>query len=339
MTVVRVVLADRSPAVRAVLRRLLTSDARISVEGETADGRELLELTQKLRPNGVILDLDLPNLGGRALAEAIWEASRVPIFALAPRQHSETTREAFGAHHLGVIAVFPKPDVPEEWGELGRTLGEAVLNVASEKNATQEIGHEPDDTPVIGRDLRFIAVGASTGGPGAISELLQAIGPDTSLGVAVVQHISSGFEEALVDWLATELGADVAVARDGDALLPGFVRLAPAGGHLRLDRGGILRVDRATGPVNGHCPAVDVLFQSLVQHASGEVAAVLLSGMGSDGVDGLAELYSRDVLTIAQDRASCALFGMPRAAIERKVVSLSLPPAQIGRLLSRSGRR
>lgn len=95
-------------------------------------------------------------------------------------------------------------------------------------------------------------------------------------------------------------------------------------------------MDRETGPVDGHCPAVNILFNSLLRHGSCEVAAVLLSGMGADGAEGLAALRSGDVLTIAQDRESCAVFGMPRAAIERDAVSLSLPPAQIGRLLSRA---
>ncbi len=334
MTVARIVLGDRSLSVRAVLRRLLQTDGRLSVVGEAADGNELLGTIRECKPDIVILDLDLPNLGGRRLAQAIWEEWRLPIFAVAPRQHSEITRAAFGSHHLGVIAVFPKPDVPEEWVELGRTLGEAVLNVVVEPSGDEEVENGTDDTPVVGRNLRFIAVGASTGGPGAIFDLLQAMGNESGLGLAVVQHISSGFEDALVDWLAVELGADVAVAQNGASLLPGTVRLAPAGAHLRLEPNGILRVDSDTEPVDGHCPAVDVLFRSLLDHGSGEVAAVLLSGMGVDGADGLAALHRSDVLTIAQDRASCAVFGMPRAAIERNAVSLSLAPAQIGQLLS-----
>ncbi len=337
MTNARVVLADRSLAVRSVLRRLLQSDDRISVVGEASDGRELIGTIQECRPDGVVLDLDLPTLGGRRLAQTIWDECRVPIFAVAPRQHSETTREAFGSHNLGVIAVFPKPDVPEEWAEFGRSVSESVLNVVREAGAGLEAATEPDDTPFIGANLRYIAVGASTGGPGAICDLLKALGEDTNLGVAVVQHISAGFEDALVDWLAVELGADVAVARNGDQLSAGTVRIAPAGAHLRLEPGGVLRVDKTTGPVGGHCPAVDVLFHSLLAHGPGEVAAVLLSGMGADGADGLSELHRSDVLTIAQEGGSCAVFGMPRAAIERNAVSLSLPPTEIGRLLARAG--
>ena len=332
-----VLVADRSFSVRAVLRRMLEAKTGVKVIGEAEDGREAARLAAELRPDAVVLDLDLPSLGGRDLVEAISVHRRVPIFVVTPKQRGDATRVAFSVHNLGVVAVFPKPESSGEWEELGRVLGEAVDQIGA--TATPGVGDlvDPEDTPVVSRHIDYVAVGASTGGPGAIFEMLRGLGRRSRVGVAVVQHIAEGFESDLADWLASELGMDVAVARNGEDLAAGRVRVAPPGSHLTLDHQGTLKLDRGVGPVNGHRPAVDNLFRSLLDHRPRRVAAVLLSGMGSDGAEGMAELRRANVLTIAQERSSCAVFGMPRAAIERGAAAFALAPTQIGRLLARAG--
>jgi len=329
-------VADRSLAVRAVLRRLLEDRPGVSVIGDTDDGREAARLVAEMRPDAVVLDLDLPSLGGRALVEAISTHRRLPIFIVTPRQRGDATRLAFSVHTLGVVAVLAKPENPGEWQDLGRILGEAMDQIGATAAPGVHNLADPDDAPVISRPIDYVAVGASTGGPGAIFEMLRALGRPSRPGVAVVQHIADGFEGALAEWLSAELGIDVAVAQHGETLAAGRVRLAPPGSHLALDRHGTLTLDKRAGPVNGHRPAVDVLFRSLLDHPAGRVAAVLLSGMGSDGAEGMAELRRANVLTLAQERNSCAVFGMPRAAVELQGVALALAPQQIGRLLART---
>ena len=331
-----VLVADRSLSVRAVLRRLLEATPGIEVVADSDDGREIAHLVLEKKPSAVVLDLDLLSLGGRGLVERINRGASVPIFALTPKRGRDNARTAMSLHKLGVVAVFPKPEAPSEWNALGKTLGEAVLSIGSESVAKGDLA-EPDDTPAISRNLQYVAVGASTGGPGAVYELLEALGRRTRFGVAVVQHIAEGFEGALAEWLAAELGTDVAVARHGERLGPAKVRIAPPGRHMLVDPNGCLRLDQLAPPVGGHRPAVDVLFRSLRDHSPGRVAAVLLSGMGSDGAEAMAELRKADVLTVAQTEASCAVFGMPRAAIERRAAVVSLAPSQIGRLLERTG--
>ncbi len=333
---VRVILADRSPSVRAVLRRLLEQSPEIEVVADSDDGREVVHLASEKRPAAIILDLDLPSLSGRALVKRITAGARIPIFVLTPKRSHEDTRTAMSLHNLGVVAVFPKPEVPSEWNVLGQTLGEAVRHVGSASGDGIGVASEPDDTPVISRDLRYVAVGASTGGPGAVYELLAALGRRTRVGVAVVQHIAQGFEGALAEWLATELGMDVAVGRHGERLSSGKVRIAPPGNHMLVDRSGALRLDHLAAPVGGHRPAVEVLFRSLCDLPPNRVAAVLLSGMGSDGADAMATLRKANILTVAQNQASCAVFGMPRAAIDRRAAAFALAPPQIGRLLARA---
>jgi len=180
-----------------------------------------------------------------------------------------------------------------------------------------------------------VGIGASTGGPGALCQLLRAVGGDPPLGVVVVQHIADGFEVALADWLDQELGLDVALAADGEELAPGRIRIAPAGRHLVIDSNARLRLDAETAARNGHRPSVDVLFESMADLSTERVAAVLLSGMGSDGVSGIGTLRERGALTIAQNEATSAVFGMPGAALDRGAVDFALAPEDIGRLLVR----
>jgi two-component system chemotaxis response regulator CheB len=338
VSTVRAVVGDRSIAVRAVLRKVLEETGEISVIGEADDGREIVDLTARHHPDVVVLDLDLPSLAGRELVDALCARRRVPLFVITPKQHRDRVREAIGAHGVGVVAVYPKPEHPDEWTELGKTLREAVAPLAGDAADGGDPLDEPDDTPVVGRNLGYVAIGGSAGGPGAIFELLRALGPTPKVGVAVVQHIAAGFEEIFAEWLSAELEMDVAVARDGEGLCAGRVRLAPTGSHLILDPGGTLRLDGIGDPVNGHRPAVDRLFRSLLEHRAERVAAVLLSGMGSDGAEAMAELRRVNVLTIAQSRRSCAIFGMPRAAIERRGVVFTLAPEKIGRFLAGAGR-
>jgi two-component system chemotaxis response regulator CheB len=334
MTGVRLLLADRSATVRSVLRRALGDFETITVLGETDNGRELVELVRLTAPDGLVTDLDLIGLGGRELIEAVSDVRRIPVFTLIPTMRGDNTRIAFAAHHLGVVGVHPKPDQPDGWADLGRILGRSIVAVCGGSGRSGVESAEDDEVTVVRSGLRFVAIGASTGGPGALCEVLRALGEAPKIGIVVVQHIAAGFETALAEWLATECGLDVAVARDGEMLAPGLVRFAPAGGHILLAADGRLALDRHSPAVNGHTPSVDVLFESLLRHPPPTVAAIQLTGMGSDGARALKQLHRSDVLTMAQDEASCAVFGMPRTAIELGAVTFTLRPEQIGRLLA-----
>ncbi len=173
---VGVILADRSLSVRAVLRRLLEQASEIEVIADSDDGREVVRLAAEKTPAAIILDLDLPSLSGRALIKRITAGGRVPIFVLTPKQNHQSTRAAMSLHSLGVVAVFPKPESPSEWNALGKALCEAVRHLGSEPWGGRGVAPEPDETSVISRELRYVAVGASTGGPGAIFELLAGLG-------------------------------------------------------------------------------------------------------------------------------------------------------------------
>ena len=172
-----------------------------------------------------------------------------------------------------------------------------------------------------------------------VDNLLDKVPPEPPVSFLIVQHIAAGFEEAMAEWLNKELPLDVRLARDAETPRRGAVRLAPAGAHLRLDAGGVLRLDAETPARRGHRPSVDDLFQSCAESFPRQSAGVLLTGMGADGVEGLAALRGAGALTLVQDETSSVVFGMPRVALERGAAELALPPRDLARALAQAWQR
>lgn len=332
----RVLLADRSAAIRAVLRRALASEPGLEVVGEARDGRELASLLLSAEPEVVVMDVDLPELGGDGAWEEIFGKDGPPIVVVTSLREPSRTSSVFRFLRRRVVGVFAKPTAPARWDTFGSTLRETLGQLVRQhgppggSRPLPRVEHGP---------LHCVAVGASTGGPAALAELLSSCRGECSAPLVVVQHIAAGFEAPLARWLGAESGLDVQVARDGEKLEAPAVRLAPSGVHLVVDAAGVSRLDPTTPASNGHRPSVDVLFRSLLAHRATEVAAVLLSGMGSDGVAAMAELRRAGALTLAQSESSCAMWGMPRAAVERGAASYSLAPADIAAVLCRASRR
>ncbi len=339
MSDVRVLVVDDSPTVRAVLRRILTAADGVCVVGEAGDGEAAIRATLGLSPDVVLMDVEMPRMDGYAAIVEIMAKRPTPIVVLSSRARRDQMLCAFEAMQRGAVAVLAKPGIPAEWDALARELTDTVRHLSGNG---EDVATSPQPSvsalPVKGRVIRYLAVGASTGGPAALRQLLGGLGAGFGAGVVVVQHISPTFETGLAEWLAGELDLDVAVARDGEELRSGMVRIAPDGGHLGVAAGGVLAVDRHTPPRRGHRPSVDELFLSLARIYPRYVAAVLLTGMGHDGVEGMLRLSEGGALTFVQDQASCAVFGMPRAALEAGAATLALPPDEIGHLIGRIAR-
>lgn len=188
--------------------------------------------------------------------------------------------------------------------------------------------------------VRWLALGASTGGPAAVHLVIAAVSREFSVRILVVQHISRGFDHALCDWLADALetdgrGRDVHLAEDGERPPPGSVRIAPAGSHLRVTQAATLELDQLSPPRSGHRPSVDELFLSLATVAARQTAAVLLSGMGPDGAAGLLALRLAGGHCLAQSEDSSPIFGMARAARDLGAGPLALTPLAIGAEINR----
>ncbi|HXU45523.1 MAG TPA: chemotaxis-specific protein-glutamate methyltransferase CheB [Thermoanaerobaculia bacterium] len=338
---IRVLVVDDSPSVRAVLRRFLSRAGDLTVVGEAVDGERAVAMVADLAPDVVVMDLLMPVLDGFAAIERIMAQNPVPILVLSSRANRNQMQVAFEAIRRGAIEVLPKPEDTESWQLLAESLPDAVRAAAAAVPA-RAAGRAPRRAPRAvptpprrDRPLRWIAIGASTGGPAALRELFLGLPAALPASVLIVQHIAAGFEAGLAEWLNKEFPHDIRLARAGERPAPGAVRLAPSGAHLLLGPNGELRLDAETEAQRGHRPSVDALFLSCAEASPRETAGVLLTGMGADGVLGLSALRAAGALTVVQDEASSAVFGMPRVALERGAADLALPPREIALWLAR----
>ncbi|MEP7012200.1 MAG: chemotaxis-specific protein-glutamate methyltransferase CheB [Acidobacteriota bacterium] len=368
---IRVLLVDDSPSVRAVLRRFLSRTEDLVVVGDAEDGERAVAAVVELQPDVVVMDLQMPVMDGLVAIEKIMARRPTPILVLSSRANRNQMQTAFEAMKRGAIEVLPKPEDTGSWQLLADSLPEVVRAAAAAvatvrparggwkaTPARTEEAAAPSPapatpaaaaTPAMGavpatglprarrpeRPLRWVAIGASTGGPAALRELFDELPADLPVSILVVQHIAAGFEAGLADWLNKEFPHDVRLAKDGEIPAPGAVRLAPAGSHLRLETNGKIGLDAATPARRGHKPSVDDLFHSIALAAPRESVGVLLTGMGSDGVEGLLALRAAGGITVAQDEASSVVFGMPRVALEKGAADLAMPPREIARWLAR----
>ncbi len=323
--------------VRALLTRILQSDPRLRVVGTAAGGAEAVALAGSLRPDVITMDILMPGMDGFAASRKIMETAPTPIVIVTGTADVTEVRTAFATMEAGALAILEKPPGPGDpdyaraSAELVRTVramaGVRVIRRRPRKAAA------PEPVPELaGVRVRAIGIGASTGGPVALRELLAALPPDAEIPILIVQHIAAGFLDGFADWLSRASGRTVGVARDGEELAPGMVRVAPDDRHLELGRDGRLRLSEAP-PEHGVRPSASVLLRSLNAALDGRAAGVLLSGMGTDGVDELARLRGAGGLTLVQDAASALVNGMPGAAVRAGAADHVLPPAGIGALL------
>lgn len=335
---IRVLVVDDSASVRAVLKRFFSRTEDIQVVGEAADGEQAVQSVLDLNPHVVVMDLLMPVLDGYEATERIMGVRPTPIIVLSSRANRNQMQTAFEAIRRGALEVLPKPEDTASWQQLAESLPETVRTVAGARTVPRRERKRTQTAPVLStapRVLRWVAIGASTGGPAAIRELFEGIPEHPPVGFLITQHIAAGFELGFADWLNKEFPFDVRLAQDGEVLRPGSVRLAPGGSHLLLESDGVLRLDSDTPARRGHKPSVDEMFLSCAESCPREVAGVLMTGMGADGVEGLLALRQAGGLTLAQDEASSAVFGMPRVALERGAADVALPPRDLAKTLVR----
>jgi two-component system chemotaxis response regulator CheB len=329
---IRVLVVDDSLAVRRILAGALAGDRRFEVVGTVATAAQALEQIEQLAPDVLTLDLDLPGMSGIELLRRLRATTPVPtvvVSALGPKALAESLS-------AGAAEVVAKPN--------GGVDAEAVLEEIRTKVALAvATAHSPTVPPAawplslsgVPASARpeLIAIGASTGGPKAIHGLLSRM-PTDAPPIVVAVHMPAGITRAFADHLRAACRVDVAEAQDGDRLVAGRALVAPGGAQLRVRREGEGLVVAITDGerVAGFAPCVDVLFTSVAESVGRRASAALLTGMGSDGAEGMAQLKGVGARTFAQDAASCVVYGMPRAAVERGValsVALSDLPARL----------
>jgi two-component system chemotaxis response regulator CheB len=334
MSIQRMLICEDSRVYAAALRRVLEYEGDIVVAAVCASAEEAIAALPRIRPDLVTMDLELPGMDGLTAVEQIMNFRPVPILVLSAQAGagSATAAAALAAGALDAVAKDDL-DLRDPASAAGIAFRRRV-RVLSRARVIRHMGALLKGKPRVAGSVHqaaVIGICSSTGGPQVLAHLLEALPASYPIPLLIVQHISAGFTEGLAHWLGEAVPLPVGIATDGAPLKPG-VWIAPDGAHLSLTGTGHLALDRQT--VTGHHrPSADVLLTSIALAAGAAGVAVVLTGMGSDGALGAAAVKHAGGLAIAQDEASSAVYGMPRAAIEHGTDIVLSPNGIAARLL------
>jgi two-component system chemotaxis response regulator CheB len=322
---VRVLVVDDSALMRKLIPQILATDKTIQVVGTAMDGNFGLKKIEELKPQVVTLDLEMPGMGGLDMLKEIMRRHRVPVIVVSSHS-TEGATVTLKALALGAFDFVAKPtDVSARMPEIARELISKIKAAACSRGVqlTPFPGTvRPSDKAQLDakkQPTRIVAIGISTGGPQALQYLLAQLPGDFPGSIVVVQHMPEGFTEMFARRLDESCAVGVKEAQSGDLLLAGRVLICPGSRHIKVKKLALGNVVVLSDEprVNGHRPSVDVLFKTVAEEFGEKALAVLMTGMGDDGAQGLGLVKAAGGMTIAQSEESCVVFGMPKAAIER----------------------
>ena len=341
---------DDSAFMRGAISRILSNDARFELVGEARDGREAVERAASLRPDVVTMDFHMPGLDGAQATRAILERQPTAIVMVSAHT-TEGARETVEALAAGAVDFVTKPDgeVSPNLSEIREPLIQKLLDAAGANLEPMRPAAAPDsrsDSEPRSRragaaplramppGLRVVAIASSTGGPAALTRMLPALRLERQAAVLIVQHMPAGYTRALAEQLSEQAEFPVREAKHGDVIEAGVALVAPGDQHLVVARAGRVALDQSPA-VHGVRPAADVTFKSLAVAFGARSVGVVLTGMGRDGALGLSAIKAAGGRTVAQDRGSSTVYGMPRAAVEMGVVDEVVSLDRLGRVVSK----
>jgi two-component system chemotaxis response regulator CheB len=353
-----VVVVDDSAVQRRFLRGAIDAAPEFDVIGEARNGKEAVALVERLRPHAIVMDLDLPVMGGVEAIERIMASCATPILVYSAFVAGEDSANALEALAAGAVDVLSKPG-PQDTGTLdeyadmlrtrlrmvsrirvithprGRLRSGATLTGEAKSIAgvggRRPLGAAPVIDEIPAREgVKLLVIGASTGGPHALLSVLSALPADLPQAVLVVQHMADGFIGGLASWLDQLVPLPVSVGESGRRLEPGTVTIAPSGGNLIVQDDRLRVLVTPPEPGQFHVPGIDATMQSVADALGPDAVGVLLTGMGRDGAAGLLSMRGRGAFTIGQDEATSAVYGMPAAAAAIDAIDRQLPIEEIG---------
>lgn len=350
MSAIKVMIVDDSATVRQVLSSVLSADAGIDVIGAAPDPIFALDRMARNWPDVIVLDVEMPRMDGISFLRKLMAEHPTPVVICSTltEKGAETTMQALAAGAVSVVAK-PKVGLKQYLMDSSEDLV-SVIKTAARANIASiaRRAHHPiaKPAPKLTADAilapvshalpqtteTIVVIGTSTGGTQALEEVLTAL-PRVCPGIVIVQHMPEKFTEAFARRLDSLCEIDVAEARRGDRVVAGRALIAPGGHHMLLKRNGAQYiVDIVDGPpVSRHRPSVDVLFRSTAKYAGANALGIIMTGMGDDGARGLKEMHDAGARTVAQDEASCVVYGMPKEAVKRGAVAKVVPLDGIAR--------
>ena len=346
---IRVLVVEDSRAQRELLLALLRASRDFEVVGTATNGKEAIAEAQRLRPHVIAMDIHLPILDGYEATRQIMRQCPTPIVLISSQ--GDTAQRSIEALAAGALTVVSKPSgrtyADDERASFLTTLrlmadvqvvtrhSARLSTTTYQPLATDQLGSSVAGASYLAQGRRrspvapkVLAIAASTGGPAAVQTVLRGLGTGFALPILVVQHIARGFAPALVEWLNNTLALPVRIAQQGERLYPGQVYLAPEDHHIVAHEAGAAGL-RPMAAGDRFCPSADLLFETVARVYGAAAIGLVLTGMGDDGTRGLLALRAAGAPTLAQDAATCVVYGMPRAAVEAGAITRSEPLATI----------
>lgn len=339
---IKVLVVDDSSTSRRLLCHIVESAPDLTVCGEALNGREAVTSVQKLRPDVVLMDIVMPEMDGLDATSEIMVKHPTPIVMISGAVRGRETEMAFRAIKQGALTLLAKPDGPDTPSfddQSARIISTVramsavrVIHHASKKpRQSPQTTENPSLRDVVELAPEIVAMVSSTGGPAALSEVLQHLPSTFPLPVVIVQHIASDFLTSLMKWLDSVSSLPVMLAQDKMQPQPGHIYFAPVGKHLVFDNERRFAFTRQ--PVTHHIPSGDVLLDSVADQYGAAAVGVILTGMGADGASGLYRMRRAGAITIAQNEATSIVYGMPKEAVEMGAAKYSLALTMIAPML------
>ncbi|MGD1804534.1 chemotaxis-specific protein-glutamate methyltransferase CheB [Dapis sp. BLCC M126] len=345
--VIKVLVVDDSPIALIVLKRIFATSPEIEVVGTAKNGLEALKLIPQVQPDVICTDLHMASMNGLEFTREVMHKYARPILVISSSVQEHDTQNVFQLLEAGAVDVFPKPQTgfTSDYDAIKQELINKIKILSGVKVFTRHYHHintvnreyrqqlfvrniqhklakspsvsAPQTIPKyprLSKIIKILAIGASTGGPQALKTILNNLPSTFPIPIICVQHISNGFLNGLVNWLANECKLPIKIAISGELPEAGAIYFPPEDHHLELDNRGKFFCSK-TPAIGGHRPSITVTFNSVANFYGSSATGVLLTGMGRDGADGMQAIAQAGGLTIAQDEASSIIFGMPKEAI------------------------
>jgi len=337
---IKVLIVDDSVIMQETLAFILAGDPEFEIVGYANNGEEAIRLVQEKKPDVITMDWQMPKLNGQQATKIIMETMPTPIVVVTGSIAANDVTVSFSLMEAGALAIIKKPHSPGhpqyklETSELLNTLKlmsevKLVRRVSKKKNQVSGTIASTSGNGKGSSQIEVVVVGASTGGPIALNRLLSSLPAKFPIPILIVQHISQGFTQGFVEWLMNTTNLPIHLAYHGEVALPGHVYVAPDNHHMGIEKSLRIHLSKESA-INGLRPSVAFLFQSAAVNFGASAMGVLLTGMGRDGADELKLLRDKGAITIAQDKQSSVVHGMPGEAIKLNAAAFILSPEQIG---------
>jgi len=322
----KILIVDDHHVVLEGIRRTLVKEQGLVIVGETVDGRDIIQLCEKLKPDIVTMDIRMPVMDGLEATRAIMSLNPIPIVVISSSVSDKELQITFRAIEAGAMTVIEKPRglTHPEFEAMRAEMVNTVRAMSEVKVIRRRVKTEPAELvrsvatiPVHEGAYTLLAIGCSTGGPQALQQVLSSLPADFPLPIVIVQHISPGFITGMIEWLQSCMPLKINLAEDNQQLRPGNIYFGPDESHLTVvrDNGNLLTKLTKDKPLNGFRPSATPLMESVAEACGDNAIGCILTGMGDDGAAGLLKLHQKKAYTFVQDETSSVVFGMPGAAL------------------------